>query len=72
MYDRDGVRRERSGWRDEWISKRHRLWGFDCPAVDIDFLMLEYDRSVPCALIEYKEQHARPVNLKHPDRKSVV
>lgn len=38
------VAEERNGWRDERISKRHRQWGRDCPAVDIDFLMLEYDR----------------------------
>jgi hypothetical protein len=36
------------------MSERHRLWGFDCPAVDIDFLVIEYDFEVPRALIEMK------------------
>ena len=48
------VSQERSGWRDEWISQKHRDWGFNCPAVDIDFLVIEYDFEVPRALIEYK------------------
>lgn len=30
---------ERTGWRDEEISARHRIWGVNCPAVDLDFLM---------------------------------
>ena len=34
------VRPERTGWRDEKLSQRHRMWGWDCPAVDIDFLLL--------------------------------
>lgn len=48
------VRSERSGWRDEGLSNRHRLYGWDCPAVDIDFLMIEYDTGKPSALVEYK------------------
>jgi hypothetical protein len=35
---------ERNGWRDLEMSLRHKLWGFHCPAVDIDFLMVEYNR----------------------------
>ena len=48
------VRQEGTGWRDESLSRRHRLWGYDCPAMDIDFLMVEYDRFIPKALIDYK------------------
>lgn len=55
---------ERSGWRDEALSLRHREWGYDCPAVDIDFLLIEYDRSEPKALVEYKNQHAQPIYVK--------
>ena len=33
------VRAERTHWRDEALSERHRLWGYDCPAVDVDFLL---------------------------------
>ncbi len=45
---------ERTGWRDEALSRRHRMWGYDCPAVDIDFLLVEYDFAQPVALIEFK------------------
>lgn len=62
------VRQERTGWRDEDISARHRLWGWDCPAIDIDFLMVEYDYGSPKALIEYKywNETARHPNLNSP------
>ena len=53
MSDRS-VRSERTGWRDEWISNRHRAWGWDCPMVDIDFLAAEYDQAKVVAVIEYK------------------
>jgi hypothetical protein len=49
---------ERTGWRDEWISKRHRAWGHDCPATDIDFLMNEYCFLKPVAGIDYKHFQA--------------
>lgn len=48
------VKQERAGWRDLALSKRHREWGFHCPAVDIDFLMVEYSKKTPVALVEYK------------------
>ena len=54
---------ERSGWRDEALSLRHRLWGYDCPAVDIDFLLIEYDKAEPKALVEYKNEHAQPITI---------
>ena len=54
---------ERTGWRDEALSKRHREWGCDCPAVDIDFLLIEYDHAEPKALVEYKNQHAAPITV---------
>lgn len=61
-----GVRQERTGWRDIGLSAQHRAWGFDVPCVDIDFLLLEYDRGEPSALIEFKHENARLVNLAHP------
>ena len=60
------VRQERTGWRDEGISRRHRLWGYDCPALDIDFLMIEYDRAKAVALVEYKREGAGEPKLSHP------
>lgn len=52
------VRAERTGWRDQSLSQRHRIWGYDCPAVDIDFLLIEYDAGKVCGLVEYKNEHA--------------
>ena len=59
------VREERTGWRDQRISERHRLWGYNCPATDIDFLLLEYDTGKPAAIVEYKRDGAFKPNLKH-------
>jgi hypothetical protein len=49
--------KERSGWRDLELSKRHRQWGWDCPAVDLDFV--EFHNGVPVALVEYKHDWAQ-------------
>ena len=50
---------ERTGWRDEWISRKHREWGVCLPAVDVDFLLVEYlvsgARSFPCGFVDYKK-----------------
>lgn len=59
------VRPERTGWRDLSLSARHRGWGFDCPAVDVDF-MLEYDNGKAAALVEYKHERASEVDTGHP------
>lgn len=59
------VRPERTGWRDQEISERHRTWGFNCPAVDLDFLMVEYNAGRPAALVEYKYIKARQPDLNH-------
>jgi hypothetical protein len=56
---------ERSGWRCEAISKKHRDWGFHCPAVDLDFVLLEFNWGKPVAIVEYKEKGA-----KRPDTRS--
>lgn len=62
----DGTRQERTGWRDGAISNRHRMWGFNCPAVDLDFLVAEYNIGKPVALIEYKNFNAREPSYLHP------
>ena len=59
------VRPERTGWRDERISARHREWGFNCPAVDLDFLVVEYNLGLPVALVEYKHVSARMPSYDH-------
>lgn len=68
----DGVRQERTGWRCDAISARHRVWGFNCPAVDLDFVMVEYNRGQPVALIEYKERHAREPVIGHPTYRALA
>lgn len=55
------VRPERTGWRDQKLSEWHREnLGYDCPMTDIDFLVVDYDRLKPVAIIEYKNEHAKP------------
>jgi hypothetical protein len=66
QWSPDGVKQERSGWRDESISARHRLWGFDCPAVDIDFLVSEFNAGLAVAIVEYKHFRARIPDANHP------
>jgi len=44
--------------RDAWLSGRHRTWGYNVPAMDLDFLMVEYDKCVPKGIIDYKHEHA--------------
>lgn len=53
---------ENLGFRDMDISNRHRLWGWDCPAVDIDFLMCEYNFGQPIGIVEYKHHNIGSVN----------
>lgn len=65
------VREERTGWRDLGLSHRHRLWGWDCPAVDIDFLMVEYDRGIARALVEYKNECAPEPDWEHPSMRAI-
>jgi len=66
------VRQERSNWRDLRLSKRHRNWGWDCPAVDLDFLFLEYDRGKAVALVEYKNEHAETQYTSHPTYRALI
>lgn len=54
---RTTVRSEETGWRDLALSRRHREYGVDCPAADIDCLV-EIARGVPAAIIEYKKANA--------------
>lgn len=66
------VKQERTSWRDQGLSERHRLWGWDCPAIDIDFLLLEFDEGKACALVEYKNEHAQTQHTKHPSYKALI
>ena len=60
------VRPERTGWRDQELSARHRMWGWNCPWLDLDFVALEFNNGKPAFLVEYKNERAAPVNCDHP------
>lgn len=66
------VKRERTGWRDLALSRRHRRWGWNCPSVDLDFLFLEYDRGKAVALVEYKHEKAPPQYASHPTYQAMI
>lgn len=63
---------ERTGWRDEGISRRHRKWGIGCTATDFDFLLLEYEYGTPKAIIEYKSEYAKPQYLTSPQYQALI
>jgi len=66
------VKAERTGWRDLRLSERHRRWGWDCPAVDLDFLFLEYDKGKAVALVEYKHELALVQHSTHPTYQAMI
>ena len=63
---------ERTGWRDEELSRWHRRLGVNCPAVDVDFLLVEYDHGKASALIEYKNEYASPQYASHPNYQALI
>ena len=66
------VRQERTGWRDQALSERHRKWGWDCPVVDLDFLVVEYDKGKAVAVVEYKHEKAEPQYASHPSYQAMI
>lgn len=40
------------------LSDRHHKWGQECPAVDLDFMLCEYNQGVRVAVVEYKHHLA--------------
>ena len=40
--------------------------------VDLDFLFLEYDRGKATAIVEYKNEHARPQYASHPTYQAMI
>jgi len=62
-FDYSKTRPERTQWRDQKLSERHRAWGFNCPAIDIDFLMVEFHTGKPVAIIDYKRYTGSIKNL---------
>lgn len=72
MLSRHNPKPERTGWRDGALSLRHRRWGFDAPAVDIDFLLIEYSKGEPKAIVEYKNEHASQQFSSHPSYRAMI
>ena len=68
----DEVTPERTGWRDLELSLRHRKWGRDCPALDIDFLVIEYDTGRARGIVEYKHEKAETKSPIHPSYQAIV
>jgi len=64
--NQNAVKHERTGWRDLHLSARHRKWGLAVPAVDLDFILLEYDKGKASAIIEYKGEWAQESYPSHP------
>jgi hypothetical protein len=52
---------ERHNRRDEILSAKHRRWGYNVPAVDVDFLLVEYDQAKAKALIEYRHANGHVI-----------
>lgn len=46
------MKEEKWGMRDQDLSERHRLYGYNLPCVDLDFPLLEFHHEKPVALIE--------------------
>jgi hypothetical protein len=70
--NRHGVSVERSGWREQELSQRHRnFWGYNCPMVDLDFLVIEYNIGIPVALIEYKHARAKTPKLDDANYRAI-
>lgn len=65
-------RTERTGWRDQALSERHGHWGFNCPAIDLDFVMMEYNHGKPAAIVEYKHKNAATPNVGHANYKALI
>jgi hypothetical protein len=39
---------------DRQLSARHMKWGDNCPAVDLDFLLCEFNHGIPVVIVDYK------------------
>lgn len=62
---------ERYGFRDQAISAFHRTMGDDCPAVDLDFVLVEYTSGTPAALVEYKHESSKPLKHEHASMRAL-
>jgi len=63
---------ERTGWRDQALSERHRLYGPNCPMVDLDWPVIEYDSGEVKALVECKCREPQQPNLKEANYRALA
>ena len=63
---------ERTGWRDEGISREHRKWGIGCTFLDFDFFGIEYEFGNPKLLVEYKNEHAEMQSAANPRYQALI
>lgn len=55
------------------LSERHERWGDNCPATDIDALLVEYDRAEARAIVEYKFwANTRHIDFTTPSMRAVA
>lgn len=40
------------------------MWGINCPMLDIDWIVSEYNNAEPAAIVEYKHHSARLIDLR--------
>ena len=66
------VKKERTGWRDLSLNDEHRKWGWNCPAIDLDHLFLEYDKGLAVCVIEYKHEFAPLQYPTHPSYRALI
>ena len=63
---------------EKWIAYNYELsdrhltwWGDECPATDMDFLLNEYNRGIPVAIIDYKHHSSNVSNTNSASYKAV-
>lgn len=74
--DENGVKKERSGWRDEQLSRQHRTWGRDLTATNADAIYsrettIEEGESSVFVEIQNKNEPVLITDYKRMERKSV-
>jgi hypothetical protein len=67
------VKPEKYGFRDERLSRRHRLYGVACTMVDLDFIVIEYHLKKVVALVEYKHHRGESsLNLENSNYQALM
>lgn len=67
-HHKHGFAYSRADINDLDLNDRHRKWGWNCPAVDIDKLFIEYNHCLPVAVMDYKLRES--LYVPEPNRSS--